>query len=488
MLREGRLGKGMDKDFAQYTSSLDFDRRIFKWDIIGDMAHAIMLSRQGILDKGDAGKILEGLKKILGDGIENLELDSGQEDIHMVIEGALIERIGDIGGKLHTARSRNDQVATDLRLWVRDETITIIELMASLENMLLSISEKNLETYMPGYTHLQRAQPVTLSHHMNAYFEVFARDIARFEDSLERVNINPLGSGALAATSFDIDREMTAKLLGFQGAMANSMDGVGSRDFILELMGCLAILATTMTRLAEEIIIWSTREFNFIELSDSFSSTSSIMPQKKNPDGMEVMRGKLSRVMGNHTSALTLMKSLPYTYNRDLQELSPLAGDSIDIIKSSLILMEKTLAASEFKMEEAESALEGDFLVATELADLIVKQKGLPFRTAHQIVGALVSRSMQDGLSPKDIDGDYLDNVSKAVMGKKLGLKDVGQAFDFKRAVTAKGVFGGPSPERSRSFLKDARLRLEKIQNANASRMNDQNKIERTIFEEMENL
>jgi|Deesub1362B_J571_1020462.scaffolds.fasta_scaffold00426_1 argininosuccinate lyase len=468
MLREGRLGKSVDAEFARYTSSLAFDRNILEYDILGSMAHALMLGRRGIIQEEEMKRILAGLLKIYRS--RSVSLDHALEDVHVAVEARLFEEIGETAGKLHTARSRNDQVALDLRMLARDRINRISRALLALEEVLLKISGENKETPMPGYTHLQRAQPTTLAHHMLAHFWSFARDLERLEDAYRRVNLSPLGACALAGTSFPIDRTEVARLLGFSGIVENSQDAVASRDFLLEPLSALAILAVNLSRLAEELILWSTAEFGFVELSDELSSTSSIMPQKKNPDALEIMRARVARAIGNLTSAFALVKALPLAYNRDLQELSPVALDSFEILEASVSMLSRILSTAEFKHERMRATCEGDFLTATELADYLVREKGLAFRTAHRIVGRLVAGAVKAGISPDKITPEMLDDAALEVIGKPLGLskEELECCLSLEKSIAGKRSTGAPSPpaveesiSRGEAKLAEFRARLE---------------------------
>ncbi|MEE9474869.1 MAG: argininosuccinate lyase, partial [Candidatus Hydrothermarchaeaceae archaeon] len=355
MIRKGRLGSAFDADVASYSSSLEFDKNIASYDILGDMAHTIMLYESKIIKKTEAKKILSGLLKIYKDS-DQLRFGPQTEDIHMAVETKLIKNIGNVGGKLHTARSRNDQVVLDLRMWERDEIFEVSRLLISLKSTLLKLCKGHTETVLPGYTHMQRAQPTTLAHHLLSYVDAFMRDSDRLSDAYPRINLSPLGACAFASTSFPVDTKKTAGLLGFDGVMENTMDAVGSRDFITEMLSCLAIIEANVSRLASELILWSTIEFGFIELGDEFASTSSIMPQKKNPDVLEIMRARASRVSGNLVAGLSMVRGLSNSYNRDFQELSPLLYDSLKITKESLFVLEKivkTMRVNKGRMAKA---------------------------------------------------------------------------------------------------------------------------------------
>ncbi len=386
----GRFREKTSKIVESFTESISFDHRLWRYDIEGSIAHAKMLGKQRIISKEDSAGIIRGLEDIAK------ELETGKfvfreglEDIHMNIEAALIKKIGDAGGKLHTARSRNDQVALDLRLYVRAEITMILSLIGKFQKVLLNTATKHLNSLMPGYTHLQRAQPVLLSHHLIAYVEMLQRDAGRFRDSLQRTNLLPLGSCALAGTTLPIDREYTAKLLGFEGVIGNSIDSVSDRDFAIEFLSNSAILIMHLSRLAEELILWSTEEFKFIALPEAFTTGSSIMPQKKNPDVAELTRGKTGRVYGNLLSLLTTMKGLPLSYNRDMQEDKLPVFDSADTIKSCLAVMIGMFPGIRFDTQRLRGTAGDGYSTATDLAEYLVR-KEVPFRKAHEITGKVV--------------------------------------------------------------------------------------------------
>jgi argininosuccinate lyase len=390
------LGRTADSVEA-FTASIDTDARLYRHDIQGSIAHAKMLAKQRIISKKDARKIVTGLKTI------EREIESGKfafsradEDIHMNIERRLTELIGEAGRKLHTARSRNDQVALDMRLYLRDEVKEIIGALESLERALARTARKNLNVIMPGYTHLQRAQPVLFSHHLLAYYEMFERDRQRFSGCLERINVLPLGSGALAGTTFPIDRRYVAKLLGFARVSTNSIDAVSDRDFLLEFVAASAILFVHLSRLADEMVLWSTAEFGFIELPDSYCTGSSMMPQKKNPDVPELIRGKSGRVFGHLQALLTIMKGLPLAYNRDLQEDKAPLFDTADTVKASVKIMRELIQGMQVRSERMRDAAQAGFLNATDLADYLVG-RGLSFRAAHEVAGKIVQFCLGKG-------------------------------------------------------------------------------------------
>lgn len=391
MMWAGRSSQGVDSRVNAFNSSIAFDGRMYKQDIQGSIAHATMLGEQGIISMSDSLELIGGLKEILAD-IESgkLQFDMTAEDIHMFIEAELTKRLGDVGKRLHTSRSRNDQVALDIRLYLRDAIKELRELVVSLVKVLCSIADENTETIMPGYTHLQRAQPITFGHHMMAYAQMLLRDIERFDDTLRRMNVSPLGSCALAGTTYHINRDRTAELLGMEAPMVNSLDGVSDRDFCIELASAISICMMHLSRFSEEIIMWCSWEFKFIELSDRFSTGSSIMPQKKNPDVTELIRGKTARVIGDNMTLLAMMKGLPLAYNKDMQEDKEAVFDCVDTTKLCLQIMAPMLASMKAKPENMLLAAQKGFINATDLADYLTK-KGVPFRSAYKISGQLVA-------------------------------------------------------------------------------------------------
>lgn len=437
----GRFEKETSSLVEDFHSSISFDQRMYKQDIKGSVAHARMLGNKGIISTEEASQIIEGLEAILKE-IENgeVEFEIGAEDIHMNIEKLLTERIGPAGKKLHTGRSRNDQVAVDFRLYLREEIDGIKDLLAKLITALLDISEEHLRTWMPGYTHLQKAQPITLAHHLLAYVQMFLRDMGRLNDARQRLNISPLGSGALAATTFPLDREAVAAELGFDGVTMNSLDGVSDRDFALEFLGGASIIMMHLSRLCEEIIIWSSGEFGFIVLDDGFSTGSSIMPQKKNPDVAELMRGKTGRVYGDLVALLTVMKGLPLAYNKDMQEDKECVFDAVDTVKKSLIVMEPMLRTMRVQKDKMSLEAKAGFTNATDLADYLAK-KDVPFREAHAIVGRLVLECTKKGCGLEDLKIEELREVSD-VFGD-----DLYDAISIETCVNSRRITGGPAPD-----------------------------------------
>ena len=435
----GRFQKETDTLVNNFNSSINFDARLYKQDIAGSIAHATMLGKQGIIEQAEADKIISGLKAILAD-IEagEVEFTMDNEDIHMNIEAILTQRIGDTGKRLHTSRSRNDQVAVDFRLYVKEEIPTIINQVLDLEQVLIQKAEENLSTVMPGYTHLQRAQPTTFAHYMMAYANMFRRDVTRLEDCLERLDECPLGAGALATSTYPVDRQMTAKLLGFAKPTENSMDSVSDRDYAIEFLSACSILMMHLSRFAEEIILWCSWEFKYADLDDAYSTGSSIMPQKKNPDVAELVRGKTGRVYGDLMTLLTVMKALPLAYNKDMQEdKEPV----FDAMLQTLTIRPKNMA----------KAAAGGFINATDCADYLVK-KGMPFREAYMIVGRLVNMCIRSGENLETLTLRDFRAISD------LFDSDVYEALELKHCVHERKVYGGPSKDdvtRQIQYIKD---------------------------------
>lgn len=436
----GRFKKDIDKRTNDFNSSISFDQRLYKQDINGSIAHATMLGKCGIIAENESEKIIAGLKQILED-LETGKLDfyDNAEDIHMFVEEELTKRIGDSGKRLHTARSRNDQVALDLRLYMRDEIDVVIGLLKELIIEFINQADKHYDTIMPGYTHLQRAQPITLSHYFMAYVEMFKRDILRLKDAVKRMNINPLGSCALAGTTYNIDRYMTSELLGFDEPCLNSLDGVSDRDYVIEVASALSIIMMHLSRISEEFVLWSSHEFKFIELDDAFSTGSSIMPQKKNPDITELIRGKCGRVYGDLISILTMMKALPLAYDKDMQEDKEAIFDALDNVKMCLYTFIPMFASTTFLKENMLQASKKGFINATDAADYLVK-KGLPFREAYKIVGSVVAYAIDNN---KTLDILTIQEYKKF---SELFEEDIYQYIDLKKAVGDRNVIGGPAP------------------------------------------
>ena len=399
----GRFTKETDQLVYNFNASITFDRKFYKQDIEGSIAHVTMLGKQGILTNEEAQDIIKTLKEIQSE-VENgtLEISSEYEDIHSFVEATLIDRLGDTGKKLHTGRSRNDQVALDMRLYTRQEVMATDALLEELLNVLLRIMEENTETIMPGFTHLQKAQPITLAHHMGAYFEMFKRDRQRLRDIFERMNYCPLGSGALAGTTYPLDRDYTAELMGFYGPTLNSMDGVSDRDYLIEFLSALSTIMMHLSRFSEEVIIWNSNEYQFVEIDDAYSTGSSIMPQKKNPDIAELVRGKTGRVYGALVSLLTTMKGIPLAYNKDMQEDKELSFDAMDTAKGCIALFTGMLDTMKFNQEVMRNSSKNGFTNATDAADYLVNH-GVPFRDAHGIVGQIVLYCIDKNMAIDDL-------------------------------------------------------------------------------------
>lgn len=437
----GRFTKETNQLVHNFNASLSFDQKFYKQDIDGSIAHVNMLAKQGIVTNEERFAILNGLESIKSD-IENgtLEISPEYEDIHSFVEAALIERIGDTGKKLHTGRSRNDQVALDMKLYIRDEIGETDALLKELLAVILRIMKENVETYMPGFTHLQKAQPVTVAHHFGAYFEMFRRDRSRLHDIRERMNYCPLGAGALAGTTYPLDREFTAELLNFKGATSNSMDSVSDRDYIIELLSALSTIMMHLSRFSEEIIVWNTNEYRFIELDDAYSTGSSIMPQKKNPDIAELVRGKTGRVYGALMSILTTMKGLPLAYNKDMQEDKELTFDAIDTTKGCIALFTGMIDTMTFNKPVMEASAKNGFTNATDAADYLVNH-GIPFRDAHGIIGRLVLMCIDKGISLDELPLDDYKSVSPVFEN------DIYEAISLKTCVEKRLTKGAPGPK-----------------------------------------
>lgn len=436
----GRFTGETNELVAKYNSSITFDSRFWREDIKGSMAHALMLGNRGIISNEEAELIHKTLTEIYSD-IESgkLEIDMTAEDIHSFVEATLTERIGDAGKKLHTGRSRNDQVALDMRMYSRSAATEIGKKLKKLLTTILSIMKENTETYMPGFTHLQKAQPVTLAHHLGAYFEMFSRDRSRLKDARERMNYSPLGSGALAGTTYPLDREMTAHALDFYGPTENSMDGVSDRDYLIELLSCFSLIMMHLSRFSEEIIIWNSNEYRFIEIDDAYSTGSSIMPQKKNPDIAELVRGKTGRVYGSLTTLLTALKGLPLAYNKDLQEDKEAFFDALDTVSDSITLFEGMLSTLTFNKEVMAQSAKNGFTNATDAADYLVVQ-GIPFRDAHGIIGRLVLYCIDKKCALDDLTLDEFKQFSPAFE------QDIYEAISLKTCVEKRNTIGAPGP------------------------------------------
>lgn len=436
----GRFTKETNQLVFNFNESLSFDQKFYKQDIRGSLAHVRMLGKQGIISTDEMNTIIAGLEGILEDlnsGV--LEFDNS-EDIHSFVEAHLIERVGDAGKKLHTGRSRNDQVALDMKLYTRDEITEINDLLKSLLESLLKIMEENLHTFMPGFTHLQKAQPITLAHHFGAYFEMFKRDRSRLNDIYRRLNLCPLGSGALAGTTYPLDREYTASLLDFDGPTLNSMDSVSDRDYLIELLSALSTIMMHLSRFCEEICIWNSNEYRFVNIDDSYSTGSSIMPQKKNPDIAELIRGKTGRVYGALTSLLTTMKGIPLAYNKDMQEDKEFAFDAIDTVKGCILLFTGMIDTMTFNKDIMENSTKHGFTNATDAADYLVNH-GVPFRDAHGIVGQLVLFCEENKISLDDMTLEQYKAISPVFE------EDIYDAISLKTCVDKRLTIGAPSPD-----------------------------------------
>jgi len=447
----GRFSKSTDKQVDDFNSSIRFDARMYRQDITGSMAHAEMLGRQGIIDIADAKLIVKTLGEILAD-IEcgKVEFLIDAEDIHMNIEKILTERIGEAGKRLHTGRSRNDQVALDMRMYVKDEIAAITDMVKTMMSAILDIAAENTDTIMPGYTHMQKAQPVTLAHHMMAYFEMFTRDMGRLSDTFKRTDVMPLGSGALAATTYPLDRDFVAAQLGFAAVTQNSLDAVSDRDFVIELMSALSMLMMHLSRFCEELILWNSHEFSFIEMDDAYSTGSSIMPQKKNPDVAELIRGKTGRVYGSLMGLLTTMKGIPLAYNKDMQEDKEPAFDAIDTVKLCVPVFTAMIATMKVKKDAMLKGAKGGFTNATDVADYLVK-KGMPFREAHEVVGKMVAMALGNG---KALDEFTMDEFKQC---SAIFEQDIYDAISMTTCVEGRSIIGGPASDTVKKAIAEGR-------------------------------
>jgi len=434
----GRFTKNTDQLVYNFNASISFDQKFFKQDVEGSIAHVVMLQKQGILTKEEKDAIVKGLTEIRED-VESgkLEITSEYEDIHSFVEANLIDRIGETGKKLHTGRSRNDQVALDMKLYTRLEVLQVDMLVKELLEVLLDIMENHLTTYMPGFTHLQKAQPITLAHHMGAYFEMFKRDRLRLKDIYHRMNYCPLGSGALAGTTYPLDRAYTASILGFEGPTLNSMDSVADRDYVIEFLSAMSTIMMHLSRFCEEVIIWNSNEYQFVEIDDAYSTGSSIMPQKKNPDIAELVRGKTGRVYGALVSILTTMKGIPLAYNKDMQEDKELTFDAIDTVKGCLALFTGMMKTMKFNKEVMEKSAMNGFTNATDAADYLVNH-GVPFRDAHSIIGRLVLTCIDKGKSIDEMSMEELKEISEVFE------PDIYEAVSLKTCVEKRLTIGAP--------------------------------------------
>lgn len=461
ILRRGRLQVEPDTDITRFTSSMEADKRIFDADIEVDRAHVVMLKEQDIIKDSECRAILAGLNEIKNEGISSL--DTSYEDVHIALEARLIELAGeDTGGRMHSGRSRNDEVAACIRLMLRGELINLMEESHDLVTTLISIAGKHHEIIMPGYTHTQHAQPTTLAHALLAHANAYLRDVERIKGAYDRTNQNPLGAAAFASTGFPIDRKRTTQLLGFDSALENSMDAVSTRDFMIESVSCFANLMTNLSRLAEELILWSSSEFGFIEMDDRYSSTSSIMPQKKNPDIAELMRAKTGTVQGALVSILTICKALPYSYNRDLQEATPHLWNATDTVRSCVRMAQGMVGTMTIKKEKMDKAVSMGFMTATELADTIVRITGIPFRTAHHIVGSIAKTLINPTLSL--LDDHSLKIIHEKLSDMGLSEKDIEKALDPMENIKIRAVLGGPAPKETKRQVIVMRRKLAGIE------------------------
>lgn len=437
----GRFTKETDQLVYNFNASISFDQKFYKQDIRGSIAHVTMLASVGVLTEEERDQIIDGLKGISKD-IQTgaVEITSEYEDIHSFVEANLIDRIGDVGKKLHTGRSRNDQVALDMKLYTRDEIVDIKYLLKELMETLHRIMKEHIDTFMPGFTHLQKAQPVTLAHHVGAYMEMFKRDYSRLTDIYDRMNYCPLGAGALAGTTYPLDREQTASLLNFYGPTLNSMDSVSDRDYVIELLSALSTIMMHLSRFSEEVIIWNSNEYKFVSIDDGFSTGSSIMPQKKNPDIAELVRGKTGRVYGALTSILTTMKGIPLAYNKDMQEDKELTFDAIDTVKGCIALFTGMVSTMEFRKDVMEASAKNGFTNATDAADYLVNH-GVPFRDAHGIVGRLVLTCIDKGISLDELPLEEYKEISPVFE------QDIYEAISMKTCVEKRETYGAPGPK-----------------------------------------
>ena len=445
----GRFTKETDRNVYLFNASIDFDKRLYLQDIEGSIAHSIMLEKQGIITLEEKDAIVKGLRSIRDD-VENgsLEITDEYEDIHSFVEANLIQRIGDAGKKLHTGRSRNDQVALDMKLYVRSEILEIDSLLYEFQKILYRVMEENLDTFMPGFTHLQKAQPVTLAHHLGAYFEMLRRDRSRMKDIYQRMNTCPLGAGALAGTTYPLDRSYTASMLGFEMPTFNSMDSVSDRDYVIELMAALSTVMMHLSRFSEEVILWNSNEYGFVEIDDAYSTGSSIMPQKKNPDIAELVRGKTGRVYGHLMAILTTMKGIPLAYNKDMQEDKEGAFDAIDTVKECITMFMQMVDTMKFRKDVMKDSANKGFTNATDAADYLVK-RGMPFRDAHSVIGRLVLTCLEKGKSIDEMTIEELKEISDVFE------EDVYDAVSMKTCVETRLTIGGPAPEAMKKVLEN---------------------------------
>jgi len=454
MFRDQRLGESR-QDVQDYLSSRKADERIFEADLLVDKAHLIMLKEQGLISGEVCSKIMAALDDLMQAGSQAL---GAGEDVHEAIEAYVLGEIGPEGGRMHTGRSRNDEVATCIRLALREEMLDLMAEQLSLISTLVRLAEKHTKTIIPGFTHTQHAQPTTLAHHLLAHADAALRDLSRLEDAYLRVNQSPLGAAAFASTGFKIDRQRTGQLLGFEGLVENSMDAVSTRDFILEVLADLSILMVNLSRLAEELVLWSTSEFGYLELDNLYASTSSIMPQKKNPDTAEMARGKTGSVLGSLIAALTICKALPLSYNRDLQEVTPHLWRSLDWARSTARILDGCVSSLQFNLEQLEKSSSAGFSTATEIADSLVRITGMPFRTAHSIVGRIAASGIRPGLA--ELDKITLEMAGYRASERGFSQTDLERALDPRSNVALRANAGGPAPAETERMIKDRWARI----------------------------
>lgn len=454
MFRDQRLGESR-QDVLDYLSSREADERIFQADLLVDRAHLAMLREQGLVSEEVCTKIFAALDDLIKEGPQSL---GAGEDVHEAIEAYVLARVGPEGGRMHTGRSRNDEVATCIRLALRTQMLDLLQELLGLQGTLVRLAEVHTETVIPGFTHTQHAQPTTLAHHLLAHADAFARDLSRAEDAYRRVNLSPLGAAAFASTGFKIDRQRTAELLGFDGLVENSMDAVSSRDFILEVLASLSIMMINASRLAEEMVLWSTSEFAYLELDNLYASTSSIMPQKKNPDTAELARGKTGSVLGSLMAALSICKGLPMSYNRDLQEVTPHLWRGLDWARSTLRILDGCVSSLRFNLPRLEASSGAGFSTATEIADSLVRITGMPFRTAHSIVGRIAASGTRPSLA--DLDGISLELAGFRASERGFSEADLARALDTKSNVALRANTGGPAPEETERMVRERRERI----------------------------
>ncbi len=489
MLREGRFDEGMDSDAAEYSASIEEDLRLFGAVVKINMAHVFMLSSRGILEEEDAEKIFSSLSDLKEKGVEALDLRAEVEDIHMAIEEYVEEDVGEeIGGNLHTAKSRNDQVAASIRMVLREEVLGIQEYLLDLISEMSKLAMENTETVMPGYTHLQVAEPTTFAHYLSSYSQALLRDVERINETYETINQNPLGSCALSGTSFPIDRRLTSDLLGFNGVLENTIDATSSRDFALETMSDLSILMTNLSRFVEELINWSSSEFDMVDIPEEFCSTSSIMPQKKNPQTAEMTRAKTGEVIGDLVSGLSIMKSLPQAYNLDLQEITPILWNSVDKVKDSLKVMTELVKGLEPKPEQMRKNAKEGYATLTELANVLVRKSNIPFRKAHTIVGKLASKIVEEEKSLDEIEISDLRNVASEVIDEELVIEEEGfeEALSLDKGVKRRDNIGGPSPESVGESLSGIMERVDSYEGILSRRENNIIESDKKLLEFLE--